>query len=169
MKLIQSLDNVNINNRKKNSLFSLPPLNTERKNIDLIEPHSILMKFIRERKNSFVRYVEEELKRPIKINFNVLRNKKEDKLLSKSDKNSNVFITENNESRISSSINEKESESQNNDVNYRYNTNPNEPKKVNKVQNTYSRLRSYQPIISENWKYKNGLRLTVGSDKINSK
>ena len=168
MKLIQSLDNVNINNRKKNSLFSLPPLNTERKNIDLIEPHSILMKFIRERKNSFVRYVEEELKRPIKINFNVLRNKKEDKLLSKSDKNSNVFITENNESRISSSINEKESESQNNDVNYRYNTNPNEQKKVNKVQNTYSRLRSYQPIISENWKYKNGLRLTVGSDKINS-
>ena len=108
MKLIQSLDNVNINNRKKNSLFSLPPLNTERKNIDLIEPHSILMKFIRERKNSFVRYVEEELKRPIKINFNVLRNKKEDKL-SKGDKNSNVFITENNESRISSSINEKES------------------------------------------------------------
>ena len=168
MELIKSLDNVNANNRNKNSVFSLPPINTDNKNINLIEPHSILTKFIRERKNNFIRYVEEELKRPIKININNIRNKKENKLISKNDKNSNVFITENSMSRITSSIKDKETDSQNNDFNSRVNTIPNEPKKFNKFLNSYSRLRSYQPIISENWKYKSGLRLSVGSDKINS-
>ena len=168
MELIKSLDNVNANNRNKNSVFSLPPINTENKNINLIEPHSILTKFIRERKNNFIRYVEEELKRPIKININNIRNKKDNKLLSKNDKNSNVFITENSMSRITSSNKDKETDSQNNDFNSRVNTIPNEPKKFNKFLNSYSRLRSYQPIISENWKYKSGLRLSVGSDKINS-
>ena len=168
MELIKSLDNVNANNRNKNSVFSLPPINTDNKNINLIEPHSILTKFIRERKNNFIRYVEEELKRPIKININNIRNKKDNKLLSKNDKNSNVFITENSMSRITSSIKDKETDSQNNDFNSRVNTIPNEPKKFNKFLNSYSRLRSYQPIISENWKYKSGLRLSVGSDKINS-
>ena len=166
MELIKSLDNVNANNRNKNSVFSLPPINTDNKNINLIEPHSILTKFIRERKNNFIRYVEEELKRPIKININNIRNKKDNKLLSKNDKNSNVFITENSMSRITSSIKDKETDSQNNDFNSRVNTIPNEPKKFNKFLNSYSRLRSYQPIISENWKYKSGL--SVGSDKINS-
>ena len=168
MELIKSLDNVNANNRNKNSVFSLPPINTDNKNINLIEPHSILTKFIRERKNNFIRYVKEELKRPIKININNIRNKKDNKLLSKNDKNSNVFITENSISRITSSIKDKETDSQNNDFNSRVNTIPNEPKKFNKFLNSYSRLRSYQPIISENWKYKSGLRLSVGSDKINS-
>ena len=168
MELIKSLDNVNANNRNKNSVFSLPPINTDNKNINLIEPHSILTKFIRERKNNFIRYVEEELKRPIKININNIRNKKDNKLLLKNDKNSNVFITENSMSRITSSIKDKETDSQNNDFNSRVNTIPNEPKKFNKFLNSYSRLRSYQPIISENWKYKSGLRLSVGSDKINS-
>ena len=168
MELIKSLDNVNANNRNKNSAFSLPPINTDNKNINLIEPHSILTKFIRERKNNFIRYVEEELKRPIKININNIRNKKENKLISKNDKAGNVFITENNMSRITSSNKDKETDSQNNDFNSRVNTIPNEPKKFNKFLNSYSRLRSYQPIISENWKYKSGLRLSVGSDKINS-
>ena len=168
MELIKSLDNVNANNRNKNSVFSLPPINTDNKNINLIEPHSILTKFIRERKNNFIRYVEEELKRPIKININNIRNKKDNKKIKKNDKNSNVFITENSMSRITSSNKDKETDSQNNDFNSRVNTIPNEPKKFNKFLNSYSRLRSYQPIISENWKYKSGLRLSVGSDKINS-
>ena len=168
MELIKSLDNVNANNRNKNSVFSLPPINTDNKNINLIEPHSILTKFIRERKNNFIRYVEEELKRPIKININNIRNKKENKLISKNDKAGNVFITEKSMSRITSSNKDKETDSQNNDFNSRVNTIPNEPKKFNKFLNSYSRLRSYQPIISENWKYKSGLRLSVGSDKINS-
>ena len=163
-----------LNYKKKNNIFILPRLNNENKN-DLIEPNSILTKFIRERKNEFFRFAEEELKKPIKINLiKNKRNKQGMKLLSK-DKlnNKNIFITDNNISRISSN-NDKDSESQTNDYNYnsdifqnRINTIPNQHKK-NNIKNNYSRLRSYQPIISENWKYRNGLRLTVGSDKNNS-
>ena len=163
-----------LNNRKQNNIFLLPRLNTENK-IDLIEPNSIMTKFIRERKNNFIRYAEEELKRPIKLNFNLKRNKKEDKNLSKNSQNKNIFLTEDNISRISSSNKEKNNDSQNNEYknNYldpsskRINTIPNAHKK-NIIKNNYSRLRTYQPIISENWKYRNGLSLSIGSDKINS-
>ena len=163
-----------LNNRKQNNIFLLPRLNTENK-IDLIEPNSIMTKFIRERKNNFIRYAEEELKRPIKLNFNLKRNKKEDKNLSKNSHNKNIFLTDDNISRISSSNKEKNNESQNNENknNYldpssnRINTIPNSHKK-NIIKNNYSRLRTYQPIISENWKYRNGLSLSIGSDKINS-
>ena len=163
-----------LNNRKQNNIFLLPRLNTENK-IDLIEPNSIMTKFIRERKNNFIRYAEEELKRPIKLNFNLKRNKKEDKNLSKNSHNKNIFLTEDNISRISSSNKEKNNDSQNNEYknNYldpssnRINTIPNAHKK-NIIKNNYSRLRTYQPIISENWKYRNGLSLSMGSDKINS-
>ena len=163
-----------LNNRKQNNIFLLPRLNTENK-IDLIEPNSIMTKFIRERKNNFIRYAEEELKRPIKLNFNLKRNKKEDKNLSKNSHNKNIFLTEDNISRISSSNKEKNNDSQNNEYknNYldpssnRINTIPNAHKK-NIIKNNYSRLRTYQPIISENWKYRNGLSLSIGSDKINS-
>ena len=163
-----------LNYKKKNNIFILPRLNNENKN-DLIEPNSILTKFIRERKNEFFRFAEEELKKPIKINLiKNKRNKQGMKLLSK-DKlnNKNIFITDNNISRISNN-NDKDSESQTNDYNYnsdifqnRINTIPNQHKK-NNIKNNYSRLRSYQPIISENWKYRNGLRLTIGTDKINT-
>ena len=163
-----------LNNRKQNNIFLLPRLNTENK-IDLIEPNSIMTKFIRERKNNFIRYAEEELKRPIKLNFNLKRNKKEDKNTSKNSLNKNIFLTEDNISRISSSNKEKNNDSQNNEYknNYldpssnRINTIPNAHKK-NIIKNNYSRLRTYQPIISENWKYRNGLSLSIGSDKINS-
>ena len=163
-----------LNNRKQNNIFLLPRLNTENK-IDLIEPNSIMTKFIRERKNNFIRYAEEELKRPIKLNFNLKRNKKWDKNESKNSQNKNIFLTEDNISRISSSNKEKNNDSQNNEYknNYldpssnRINTIPNAHKK-NIIKNNYSRLRTYQPIISENWKYRNGLSLSIGSDKINS-
>ena len=171
MKVNNNLEKMN--NRKNNNLFLLPRLNADNKNY-LIEPNSIMAKFIRERKEEFIKYAEEELKKPIKINFNK-RNKKEYKFLSKDSKNkNNIFITDNNISRISSSYKEKDKDSQDNDNNYninssskRVNTLPNEYKQ-NKIVNNYSRLRTYQPIISENWKYRNGLRLTIGSDKINS-
>ena len=171
MELTKSLEK--INSRKQNNIFLLPKLNNENKN-DLIEPNSILTKFIRERKNAFIRYAEEELKRPIKIKFNVKRNKNENKFQSKNEKNKSTFLTENNISKISNSNKEEDNDSHNNDNNYnlepipnKLNTSPNMPKK-NKIINNYSRLRTYQPIISENWKYKSGLRLQIGSDKINS-
>ena len=32
----------------------------------------------------------------------------------------------------------------------------------------FRRIRIYQPLISENWKFKNGLRVTIGNEKMNS-
>ena len=42
-------------NQKQNNLFLLPPLKTEN-NQDLIEPNSILTKFIRQKKLSFMNF-----------------------------------------------------------------------------------------------------------------
>ena len=164
----------NIKNKKQNNTIVLPYLNNENKN-NLIEPNSILAKFIRNKKNEFVKFAENELKRPIKLYINRNKgNKGNIKFLSK-DKlnNKNIFITDNNISVITSSNKEKENDSENNDNNSNLETNQNRINTISyeykkpKIKNNYSRLRTYQPIISENWKYRNGLRLSLGTDKIN--
>ena len=163
-----------IKNKQKNMIV-LPYLNNENKN-NLIVPNSILAKFIRNKKNEFVKFAENELKRPIKLYINRNKgNKGNIKFLSK-DKlnNKNIFITDNNISVITSSNKEKENDSENNDNNSNLETNQNRINTISyeykkpKIKNNYSRLRTYQPIISENWKYRNGLRLSLGTDKINS-
>ena len=164
-----------IKNKKQNNKIVLPYLNNENKN-NLIEPNSILAKFIRNKKNEFVKFAENELKRPIKLYINRNKgNKGNIKFLSK-DKlnNKNIFITDNNISVITSSNKEKENDSENNDNNSNLETNQNRINTISyeykkpKIKNNYSRLRTYQQIISENWKYRNGLRLSLGTDKINS-
>ena len=164
-----------IKNKKQNNTIVLPYLNNENKN-NLIEPNSILAKFIRNKKNEFVKFAENELKRPIKLYINRNKgNKGNIKFLSK-DKlnNKNIFITDNNISVITSSNKEKENDSENNDNNSNLETNQNRINTISyeykkpKIKNNYSRLRTYQRIISENWKYRNGLRLSLGTDKINS-
>ena len=164
-----------IKNKKQKNMIVLPYLNNDNKN-NLIEPNSILAKFIRNKKNEFVKFAENELKRPIKLYINRNKGNKGDiKFLSK-DKlnNKNIFITDNNISVITSSIKEKENDSENNDNNSNLETNQNRINTISyeykkpKIKNNYSRLRTYQPIISENWKYRNGLRLSLGTDKINS-
>ena len=164
-----------IKNKKQNNTIVLPYLNNENKN-NLIEPNSILAKFIRNKKNVFVKFAENELKRPIKLYINRNKgNKGNIKFLSK-DKlnNKNIFITDNNINVITSSNKEKENDSENNDNNSNLETNQNRINTISyeykkpKIKNNYSRLRTYQPIISENWKYRNGLRLSLGTDKINS-
>ena len=164
-----------IKNKKQNNTIVLPYLNNENKN-NLIEPNSILAKFIRNKKNEFVKFAENELKRPIKLYINRNKgNKGNIKFLSK-DKlnNKNIFITDNNISVRTSSNKEKENDSENNDNNSNLETNQNRINTISyeykkpKIKNNYSRLRTYQPIISENWKYRNGLRLSLGTDKINS-
>ena len=163
-----------IKNKKQNNTIVLPYLNNENKN-NLIEPNSILAKFIRNKKNEFVKFAENELKRPIKLYINRNKgNKGNIKFLSK-DKlnNKNIFITDNNINVITSSNKEKENDSENNDNNSNLETNQNRINTISyeykkpKIKNNYSRLRTYQPIISENWKYRNGLRLSLGTDKIN--
>ena len=164
-----------IKNKKQKNMIVLPYLNNENKN-NLIEPNSILAKFIRNKKNEFVKFAENELKRPIKLYINRNKgNKGNIKFLSK-DKlnNKNIFITDNNINVITSSNKEKENDSENNDNNSNLETNQNRINTISyeykkpKIKNNYSRLRTYQPIISENWKYRNGLRLSLGTDKINS-
>ena len=164
-----------IKNKKQKNMIVLPYLNNENKN-NLMEPNSILAKFIRNKKNEFVKFAENELKRPIKLYINRNKgNKGNIKFLSK-DKlnNKNIFITDNNISAITSSNKEKENDSENNDNNSNLETNQNRINTISyeykkpKIKNNYSRLRTYQPIISENWKYRNGLRLSLGTDKINS-
>jgi hypothetical protein len=39
---------------------------------------------------------------------------------------------------------------------------------LNALMNKFRRIRSYQPVISENWKFKNGLRVTIGKQKTNA-
>ena len=39
---------------------------------------------------------------------------------------------------------------------------------LNALMNKFRRIRRYQPIISENWKFKNGLRVTIGKQKMNA-
>ena len=175
MEVNKSQDKLNI--KKQNNIFLLPNINNENKN-NLIEPNSLLTKFIRERKNEFINYAKKELKRPIKLSLDRnKRNKDGIKFLSKDKINDkNIFITDNNISIISGSNKGKESESQNNDNNNINNIESN-TKRINtiayeykkpKIKNNYRRLRTYQPIISENWKYRNGLRLSVNSDKNSS-
>ena len=164
-----------IKNKKQKNMIVLPYLNNENKN-NLIEPNSILAKFIRNKKNEFVKFAENELKRPIKLYINRNKgNKGNIKFLSKNKlNNKNIFITDNNISAITSSNKEKENDSENNDNNSNLETNQNRINTISyeykkpKIKNNYSRLRTYQPIISENWKYRNGLRLSLGTDKINS-
>ena len=135
-----------------------------------------MAKFIRNKKNEFVKFAENELKRPIKLYINRNKgNKGNIKFLSKNKlNNKNIFITDNNISVITSSNKEKENDSENNDNNSNLETNQNRINTISyeykkpKIKNNYSRLRTYQPIISENWKYRNGLRLSLGTDKINS-
>ena len=163
-----------IKNKKQKNMIVLPYLNNENKN-NLIEPNSILAKFIRNKKNEFVKFAENELKRPIKLYINRNKgNKGNIKFLSKNKlNNKNIFITDNNISAITSSNKEKENDSENNDNNSNLETNQNRINTISyeykkpKIKNNYSRLRTYQPIISENWKYRNGLRLSLGTDKIN--
>ena len=39
---------------------------------------------------------------------------------------------------------------------------------LNALMNKFRRIRKYQPVISENWKFKNGLRVTIGKEKMNA-
>ncbi len=65
------------NNYKKNkkNLFILPPITIIDKKY-LNEPNSLLSKFIHERKNNFIKLINEDMKRPIKLNYNKRYEKK---------------------------------------------------------------------------------------------
>ena len=183
--------------KKDKNLFILPPIDIETKKNALIKPTSILTKFIHDRTKKLIKSTKEELKQPIKINLEKIKNLKKSKIIDNNQNSSNIFITENqiNKEFDSDSFLNDNNELNNNNNNIYSFSNENNILNTNKrninlnnIDNLSSlsvdhkikenhlnallykfrRTRIYQPIISENWKFRNGLRITVGSEKVNS-
>ena len=142
-------------NKNKNSPFILPPIYSDNKKL-LNEPNSLLSKFIHKRKNDFIRQIEEDLKRPIKLSYNKRYGNANNNIFNNNADN-NIFITDKNILSKRSSINkENENFPFNNDNNFSQIKNKNNEFNKNK-KTKYTRIKSYQPIISENWKNQNGV------------
>ena len=161
--------------QESNVLFTLPPIDSVTKKQELMKPTSLLTRFIHDRTRTIINTTKSELKKPIKIsidNLNQIKNKKS------KEKRNNIFLTND------GTINKKESGLNDNyNINtfldkYDNNNNNNNlsslsidrQMKENRVRSLipkFRRTRIYQPIISENWKFKNGLRVTIGNEKTN--
>jgi hypothetical protein len=182
MKLIKSL-NLSLQppspdsykRQNNNILFTLPPIDSVTKKQELMKPTSLLTRFIHDRTRTIINTTKSELKKPIKIsieNLNKIKDKKS------KEKRNNIFLTND------GTINKKESGLNDNytintflDKYDKNNNNDNlsslsidRQMKENRVKYLipkFRRARIYQPIISENWKFKNGLRVTIGNEKTN--
>ena len=175
---------------KKPNLYILPPIDNETKKHAFIQPTSILTKFIHDRTRKLIKNTKEELKKPIKLNMDKIKNLKLNKIL-KNKSISNFFITEkdnNKESEPQTSNNNEynllsfsdQTNNSNININQR-NLNLNNMDNIsslsidhkireNQIKTLiykFRRRRVYQPIISENWKFRNGLRITIGKEKVN--
>ena len=186
---------LNLNDNK--NLFYLPPIDIEAKRKAFMKPTSILTKFVQERTKSLITSIREELRRPIKINIytspNVAKNQKRNKSQDKKYISHKVFITDSNINKDTESISKNNDSSINKliDLNLSKSTNKYGSKKeialnnidslssltidhgvkqshLNALMDKFRRIRSYQPVISENWKFKNGLRVTIGKQKVNA-
>lgn len=171
--------------KKQNNLFILPPIDPITKKQALFQHTSMLTKFIHDRTRNLINSTKSDLKRPIKININNSNTTNNRLIIDKDTKNNNnIFLT------IDGNINNnKESgindENNINSIFEKYNNNSVGKKNINNADNLSSlsidhkikenqmnsliskfrRTRIYQPIISENWKFKNGLRITIGNEK----
>ena len=177
-----------------NNLYILPPIDNECKRKAFMKPTSMLTKFVQNRTRHLINCTKEDLKRPIKIHMNTSMNyntnePRRNKSLNKKIISRNFFITYNENSQNVSKIIKKkktESEIESNQ------TQDMEEKKKNlfssyidnmsslsidhPIKESYMkslipkfrRVRIYQPIISENWKIKKGLRISIGKEKVNS-
>ena len=177
-----SLQSSQLNLKKENKLFILPPIDNERKKNALDQPTSILTKFIHDRTRNLIKNTIKELKKPIKLNLDKIKNLKQ--INNKEEKYTNFFITNNETDKNpeSSMKNENNYYSFSNKNQYMNNQNLNnldnlstlsidhkiKENQMNNLLFKFRRTRIYQPIISENWKFKNGLRITIGSDNTNS-
>jgi hypothetical protein len=174
---------------KKSNFYILPPIDPITKKYVLNKPSSMITKFIHDRTKTIINNTNAELKKPIKLSFdyNISKPKK-----TKEKQKSAFFITNdgkanNKESSLNNDINlilEKingsDNKKANNDMNDNLNYNNNidnisslsidrkiKENRINILMPKFRRKRIYQPIISENWKFKNGLRITIGNEKTN--
>ena len=166
---------LSISLKKPNNLFILPPIDNETKKQALIKPTSILTKFIHDRTKNLLKSTKIEMKKPIKLNIDKIKDLKKN--------NKNFFITD------TGNIKETEQSSDSNNL-YSFSNNQDGYNKniiLNSIDNLsslsidhkvrenqlnslmlkYRRIRVYQPIISENWKFNKGLRVTIGNEKVN--
>ena len=170
--------------KSENNLFYLPPIDSEAKKKAFNEPSSILTKFVEKRTKNLIRSTREELKKPIRINIISSMDKSKDlnrnKSLNKKLINQKFFITDNpnKNSKKDLDSNSNINDSQSTKKNYFVSEIDNltsltidhaiREGKLNALIPKFRRTRIYQPIISENWKFKNGLRVTIGTQKMNS-
>ena len=193
-KLIKSLNlsldpSTPTNLRKQNNFYILPPIDPIIKKQVLNKPTSMLTKFIHDRTRSIINNTKSDLKRPIRITIdypNITKTKK-----TKEKNNNGIFITNDGSTKnkeLNNDINliiEKINGVDNNKtINNSDNNNPNynnnidnlsslsvdrkiKENRMNALLPKFRRKRIYQPIISENWKFRNGLRITIGNEKTN--
>ena len=169
--------------KKPNNLFILPPIDYETKKQHLIRPTSILTKFIHNRTKKLLKSTKLQLKKPLKLNIDKINLKQSHNNLIRN-KGNNFFITDNgmimqdskhpsNKNNIFSFSGEEDNNGYKRNINnidnlsslsidHKFREN-----QINILIPKYRRIRIYQPIISENWKFKNGLRVTVGNEKVN--
>ena len=178
----------------KNNLFVLPPIDSETKKKALMEPTSMLTRFVQNRTRSLINCTKEEFKRSMKMHMLTSMNYNTQKKNKTLDKKFNIFLTHNeidknnsnNNNINNNNIKKKESESESSQTLDKEEKEKNlflsiidnmssltvdKPIKENYMKALipkFRRTRIYQPIISENWKFKNGLRVTIGSQKVNS-
>jgi len=179
------------------NLFYLPPIDIESKRKAFMKPTSILTRFVQERTKSLIASTKEELRRPIKINMfttpNIAKTQKRNKSIDKKYLSHKVFITYSNINKDTESLSKNNDSSINKliDLNLSKSTNKYGSKKeitfnnidnlssltldhrvkqghLNALMNKFRRIRTYQPVISENWKFNNGLRVTIGKQKMNA-
>ena len=180
--------------KKHSQLFILPPLDSESKRQVLNKPTSLLTKFIHDRTRNLIKSTKEALKKPVKLNKKKLTDLNIIKVSNMKKQNTNNFFITDNVNNKESELNSKNEENNNDNYNNDFpildlNSNNNRRKlNLNNIDNISSltidhkirenqmkilfpkfrRTRMYQPIISENWKFRSGLRITIGNEKGNS-
>ena len=174
---------------KKNNFYILPPIDPITRKYVLNKPSSMITKFIHDRTKSIINSTNAELKKPVTLSYDYNISKPEKK---EEKQNSDFFITNdgktinkgyslnNDINLILEQINGVDNKKTNNDMNDNSNYNNNidnisslsidrkiKENGINFLMPKFRRKRIYQPIISENWKFKDGLRITIGNEKTN--
>jgi len=187
--LNKTLQSPSLTSSNKKNLFFLPPIDIDTKRKAFMQPTSLLTKYVQEKTKNLLRSTKIALRSPIKARMltipNTMKSQKRNKSIDKKLLNHKIFITDsninnNNDSKIHQLI----------DLNASKNNKYGSSKEItfnnidslssltldhgvkeghlNVLMNKFRRIRTYQPVISENWKFNNGLRVTIGKQKMNA-
>ena len=187
--LNKALQSPSLTSSNNNNLFFLPPIDIDIKRKAFMQPTSLLTKYVQEKTKNLLRSTKIALRSPIKGRMltipNTMKSQKRNKSIDKKLLNHKIFITDNNvknnnDSKIHQLI----------DLNASKNNKYGSTKEItfnnidslssltldhgvreghlNVLMTKFRRIRTYQPVISENWKFNNGLRVTIGKQKMNA-